>query len=363
MITTNIIRLQWSWDTIHVHGHSGNEKDNESIVCANDGNFRALLRFRVEAGDNVLKEHLISTRSNATYISKTTQNAIVEACKEEIQEVILSRVKEAELFSFLLDETTDVSHTSQLSLSIRYLFNGTIKEDFLTFCDAYASIRDEDIDKDERRLTGEAIAHIVEDLLKKFDVNIQNCVGIGTDSCSTMASEVKGAAKELMKKAIYAKRCPCSNHVLNNSLARSSRVSSCMNATATMKKVIAFANSSAKRQAVFKSETKGTLQGLCETRWVERHDGHLQFQGGALVNVCNALEEISEWKDSNTASEANCLYQALRSSDFLVASVCLFDVLGKYDSDSKFIYLYEYIFLMSIMGGPSTDPFIFRTTV
>lgn len=132
------------------------------------------------------------------------------------------------MFSVLYDEMTGISHTSQLSLGIRYLFNGNISEDFITFCDAYASIRDEDIDKNERRLTGEAITHIVENLLMKLDVDIKNCVGIGTNSCSTMASEVQGAAKVLMKKAIYAKRCPCSNHVLNNSLARSSSVSSCI---------------------------------------------------------------------------------------------------------------------------------------
>lgn len=171
----------------------------------------------------------------------------------------------------------------------------------------------------------------MEDLLSKFDVDVKNCVGIGVDSCSTMASDAKGAAKVLIEKAIYAKRCPCSNHILNNSLAKCSTVNSCKNTTATMKKVISFANASAKRQLVFKEELKGTLQGLCETRWVERHDGHLQFQGDALIKVCNALLNISEWNDSKTASEANCLYQALRSPDFIVSSVCLSDVLGKYE--------------------------------
>ena len=51
-----------------------------------------------------------------------------------------------------------------------------------------------------------------------------------------------------------------------------------MNATATMKKVISFANASVKRQVVFREELTEFLQGLSETRWVERHNGHLQFQ-------------------------------------------------------------------------------------
>ena len=62
---------------------TGDEK--ESIMTRNDGNCRALLRFRIEAGDTVLKNHMNSAKSNATYISKNTQNELINACKEEIQ--------------------------------------------------------------------------------------------------------------------------------------------------------------------------------------------------------------------------------------------------------------------------------------
>ena len=36
----------------------------------NRGNFQSLLRFRVDAGDQVLKEHLGTASLNATYTSK-----------------------------------------------------------------------------------------------------------------------------------------------------------------------------------------------------------------------------------------------------------------------------------------------------
>jgi hypothetical protein len=42
-----------------------------------DGNFKALLSFRVDAGDDILAHHLKTAASNATYISKTTQNEII----------------------------------------------------------------------------------------------------------------------------------------------------------------------------------------------------------------------------------------------------------------------------------------------
>ncbi|ERL95321.1 hypothetical protein D910_12587 [Dendroctonus ponderosae] len=104
------------------------------------------------------------------------------------------------------------------------------------------------------RLTGVALAEIVENLCLKFNIDLSWCVGIGTDSCSVIASDKKGAVQELSKKAVNAKRCPCSNHALNNTLATSSKVVSCRNTSATMRKVVTFANASAKRHQLFEKE-------------------------------------------------------------------------------------------------------------
>ncbi|KAH1028503.1 hypothetical protein HUJ05_001858, partial [Dendroctonus ponderosae] len=79
-------------------------------VVADNGNFRALIKFRLEFGDTKLQHHLETSKSNATYISKTVQNELIDACKEIIQEKVLQKVKEAKYFSILFDETTDISH-------------------------------------------------------------------------------------------------------------------------------------------------------------------------------------------------------------------------------------------------------------
>lgn len=266
------------------------EKDSP---VENDGNFRAILRFRIDSGDTVLRNHLETAKSNATYISKTTQNELIEACKEEIQDIVLKRVRKSGFFAVIFDKSTDVGHIEQLSLSFRYFFDGIIREDFITFCDAYEAIRPEDVQQ-ERRLTGVALAHIVIDLCDKFNLDLNYCVRVGTDSCSVMASEAKGAVQEIIKVAKHAKRCHCNNHILNNSLLRISSVANCRNASGTMGSVISFANASAKRHDVFKKHLDGkSLKSLCETRWVEKHDRHMQFRGEQFIKICEALEEIS----------------------------------------------------------------------
>lgn len=56
------------------------ESQREPLI--NEGNFRELLRFRVNCGDLELENHLKNSRSNATYISKNTQNQLIECCAE-----------------------------------------------------------------------------------------------------------------------------------------------------------------------------------------------------------------------------------------------------------------------------------------
>jgi len=56
-------------------------KINESdSLVANDGNFRALLRFRIESGDTILENHLKMSGKNATYKSKTSANELIQCC-------------------------------------------------------------------------------------------------------------------------------------------------------------------------------------------------------------------------------------------------------------------------------------------
>lgn len=52
------------------------EKDPTGIE--NHGNFRALLDFRVDAGDSLLSEHLTTVSMNSTYTSLIIQNQIID---------------------------------------------------------------------------------------------------------------------------------------------------------------------------------------------------------------------------------------------------------------------------------------------
>ena len=88
----NHLKLKYVAETVIFCGRQGlafrgHRDDTPSVNAdphANHGNFRALLNFRAEAGDLVLKEHLEKAAGNALYISKTIQNEMIEICGDII---------------------------------------------------------------------------------------------------------------------------------------------------------------------------------------------------------------------------------------------------------------------------------------
>lgn len=209
----------------------------DGVSSINEGNFRELLKFRVKAGDSTLENHLKNTSSKATYISKTIQNELIELCGKEILESILKKITDKDIFySIIFDETLDVSKRSQISLVIRYIDEITIREDFVTFVDAFDEARliqlsnnnklsdDEEVNNESCRkieeisITGKMLGQIVLNQLREMGLNLNKCVVIGIDGCSVMTSEVCGAVAEIIKSSPNARRCPCYNHSLNISI-------------------------------------------------------------------------------------------------------------------------------------------------
>lgn len=119
-----------------------------------------LLKFSVNIGAKTLAEYLKKSTARATYSSKTTQKHLIEYCGLEITEKILENVKNSGYNRIMFDETSYVSHKSEIRISL----------------------------------------HHVHDQLRKFNIPLSMCMGIGTDSCSVMMSEQRGAIVTLYRR-------------------------------------------------------------------------------------------------------------------------------------------------------------------
>ena len=83
------------------------------------GNFQALLDFRIDSSDEILKEHFSTALCNATLRSKATQNEIISCCSDFINEEIIDDIKAAKFYSILADEVSDCSNREQMPLVLR----------------------------------------------------------------------------------------------------------------------------------------------------------------------------------------------------------------------------------------------------
>ncbi|XP_044170439.1 zinc finger MYM-type protein 1-like [Acropora millepora] len=296
----------------------------------NAGNFLALLKFRADAGDEVLANHFSQATNRAKYTSPTIQNELISILGEQVRESIVNQIPfDAPYFSILADEVTDVSNREQLSLVIRFVdSDGNIHEEFLGF-------------QNLQRITGEAIASSILDTLPQWNLDIKNCRGQGYDGASNMSSSRRGTQALIREKSPKAVYTHCRAHCLNLTIVHSCDQPLIRNMLGTFNEVCNFFKYSPKRNkfllVVIEKETpeasKTTLLSLCRTRWVERHEAHEVFFA-LLPSILKALEAMSNerlfadqfgettWNwETDSKSKANNLLHAVSNFEFIITQI------------------------------------------
>lgn len=312
---------------IPLRGHRDDGSlESESSYEHGEGNFRALLKFRIDAGDEILHEHVKTCAKNASYISKSTQNDLIECCGELIRNKIVDKIKKAKYFTIIADETTDVSVCEQLAICIRYFDVDTnkIQEDFLMFVEVV-------------RVTGENIAHHILKALENLNLDITLCRGQAYDGGANMSGKIKGVQARISSIQPLAFFTHCASHRLNLAISTACTVPSIRNAVGVISGVATFFRDSAQRmhllreemQAHLPKEKQNILKKMCETRWVERHEAVLTFLD-VLPCLPEILQKMADQDQGNrrSATPPFSLLQSIMSSEFLVSLVILSDILG-----------------------------------
>jgi hypothetical protein len=282
---------------------------------SNDGNFRALLRFRIDAGDSLLKEHLNSSASNAVYTSPAIQNDIIGICGQVIQDELVRRVNSAKCFTVLADETTDIARTEQMSVCVRYIHMDTLREDFLDFVPVYD-------------VRGRSLAETIVDTLKSRGINMQGLIGQGYDGAAAMSGHLNGVRTAIQEQYPMALYVHCAAHSLNLALSKSCSVPLVRNSLGTVREVAKFFRSSAQRSEVLKTKISedipttrhSQLINMCDTRWVERHESMSRFIE-MYIPIVHALEELEKSARTETSRQAHQLLNVITRGTFVLAVI------------------------------------------
>ncbi|XP_065642469.1 52 kDa repressor of the inhibitor of the protein kinase-like [Hydra vulgaris] len=100
------------------------------------GNFVELLNYRIRGGDKVLEHYLNSCAKNASHISSSSQNELINCCGKYIRNILFSDIKENQFFSIIADEAFDCSNQKQMSLFLRFIDSSfrtiyNVREEFM----------------------------------------------------------------------------------------------------------------------------------------------------------------------------------------------------------------------------------------
>ena len=322
--TVEFCARQW----IALRGHRDDHFDPKKSYDERDGNFSNLLRFRIDAGDTVLKQHFDSAAGNARYVSKTVQNELLDVCRDQLRDKIVASANSAALFTVMADEASDVSNKEQLAICIRYLSEtDEVSEKFLGFVECNTGV------------SGEALAEKIIIALKAWKLDVMKLRGQAHDGAGAMAGATKGATSRIAENYPLAMFSHCAAHRLNLCVVKSCSIPSVSNMMCTADKVVRFFNNSPKRQSelektiahCYSAEKRTRLKELCRTRWVERHDAFQVFEELFLA-ITTTLEAIasrggSSWNRQSRA-DAESFLLAISRFEFIMSLVVCRHVLS-----------------------------------
>ena len=152
--------------------------------------------------NDIVRQKLTLGPKKATWLGHEIQNSLISFLADKVRLMIKRKLQSAQLYTVMADETKDISKSEQLSLVLRYFFNGNTYERFISFtkCD---------------ELNSEAIFSYIIAGLKEMDFDVNNCVSQCYDGASVISGCNTGVRKrfsEVNPKAVYIH---CHAHQLN----------------------------------------------------------------------------------------------------------------------------------------------------
>ena len=70
---------------------------------------------------------------HAQWTTPTIQNELLAIVSDLVLERITTEVRKSDYFGVIMDETSDICRTEEVSLCLRYVINGETKENFVGF--------------------------------------------------------------------------------------------------------------------------------------------------------------------------------------------------------------------------------------
>ncbi|XP_015270496.1 PREDICTED: uncharacterized protein LOC107113656 [Gekko japonicus] len=308
---------------------------NENSYRESNGHFLKLVEL-LALFDPILTEHVRRVKDEETmvhYLGKDIQNELLELLASAIRQNILAHVNSAKYYSVILDCTPDVSHTEQMTATVRFVSvikppdtemsepEVTIREHFLGFVLL-------------KETTGAFMTETLLGLLDQMGLPLEDLRGQSYDNGSNMRGKEHGVQKRVLDINPRAFFVPCSAHSLN--LVVSDVAKCCLEATSffmLVQQIYNYFSASTHRWQILTSHVPAiTVKPLSQTRWESRTDAlqPLRYHLGSIYDALMEIFNDSSLQESSTSDsrvEAKALADAISKFKFVVSLVTWYKIL------------------------------------
>ena len=149
-----------------------------------DSNFIQLLHVRAE-DKNYGKLTEWMKRKSSKYTSHDIQNEILQVMALTVLRKIVSNIQ-AENFTILINETTDVSTTEQVVVVFRLV-------------DSFLEVNEDSVGLYKTHsISSDSLCALIKDALLRFNLKLENCKGQCYDGASNMKGHVSGVSTQIL---------------------------------------------------------------------------------------------------------------------------------------------------------------------
>lgn len=143
------------------------------------------------------------------YLSHDIQNEFISLCAAQVTRKILEEREKAKYYAVIVDATPDSAHVEQTAFLVRYLnfsaqenHSYRVEERLLCFTDC-------------SQKSGKAIAELILNKPKQYDIPLEDCKGQGYDNGSNMKGAYNGDQAIILSANSEAVYSACTCHSLN----------------------------------------------------------------------------------------------------------------------------------------------------
>ncbi|KAJ8256996.1 hypothetical protein COCON_G00191480 [Conger conger] len=311
---------------IALNGHAevGEEED-----CFTPSNFQALLEYRINAGDEVLRKRFEMAAVNAEYCPSDQQRRILEVCEGCIREEILQEVRESRFFSLITGDSAEFPDGLHVPLFLRFVDKSHIlREEFIEFLP---------FEGDEEAL----IERLESQVGEKWGMNMEYCRGQAHISSGVFACKMKAIATGLAEKYPLAVYTPCSTCALNVYLANNLLLTGVQVVMSTLRRIGQFFDKVPLLQAELEhaisifyqgnEEKANELKEICRGNWTERHD-LFELAVDLLESLLLCMDSVHDNEDQKWSdqiiSDAYVISESLADFEFVATLVVLKNALS-----------------------------------